>query len=534
MLKLADLANRADFAAGPLHVSPGRRLIEGPAGKASVEPIVMKVFLLLIDARGSVVTRDELFANAWGGVFVGDDSLNRAIARVRKIAGETAPGLFEIETIPRTGYRLTGQILDHLQRERPHEREAAAASTLNRRVVLSGAAAAAAAGAAALWWIKERPESDEFAALMARGDEALRDGSAFDQPRTSRARDRSSPQRGGVLGSTDADSPIIQLYEKAVQLRPRSAKAWGLLGYFRAMAFESGAPRQPDRFVRTTQTAIERALALDPNEPNALTASFLLNGPMMDWPTRDARLQAILAAAPDNIPALSELMTLRQAAGYNRESWRLNERILELAPLLRPHLVIRALKLWILGNVAESDRVIDRVRALWPNYDFAYSRRLLLFAVTGRPRAAHTMLDSAPDMVGPPSQVELWRTALDALETRTPAAVERARAACLDAARETPWAVNVTVILLCALGLKETAFEITDGYLLWRGKHISTNQADGNVVNDYSRRMTQWLFTPPCAILRADPRFLQLCEEFGLAAYWRARNVRPDYQLREV
>ncbi len=89
MLKVADLAGRADFDAGPLHISPGRRLVEGPAGSAHLEPIVMKVFLLLLDAAGSVVTRNELFDQAWGGVFVGDDSLNRAIARVRKIASET-------------------------------------------------------------------------------------------------------------------------------------------------------------------------------------------------------------------------------------------------------------------------------------------------------------------------------------------------------------------------------------------------------------------------------------------------------------
>ena len=115
MLKIADLAGRADFDAGPLHISPARRSIEGPDGRTTVEPIVMKVFLLLLDARGTVVTRDELFGNAWGGVFVGDDSLNRAIARVRKIAAETAPGLFEIETIPRTGYRLTGDILSSVR-----------------------------------------------------------------------------------------------------------------------------------------------------------------------------------------------------------------------------------------------------------------------------------------------------------------------------------------------------------------------------------------------------------------------------------
>ncbi len=115
MLKIADLAGRADFDAGPLHISPARRSIEGPDGRTTVEPIVMKVFLLLLDARGTVVTRDELFGNAWGGVFVGDDSLNRAIARVRKIAAETAPGLFEIETIPRTGYRLTGDVLSSFE-----------------------------------------------------------------------------------------------------------------------------------------------------------------------------------------------------------------------------------------------------------------------------------------------------------------------------------------------------------------------------------------------------------------------------------
>jgi DNA-binding winged helix-turn-helix (wHTH) protein len=84
MLRLVDLANRSDFTVGPLHVSPARRSLAGPGGSTTVEPIVMKVLLLLFDASGNVVTRDELFASAWGGVFVGDDSLNRAIARARK------------------------------------------------------------------------------------------------------------------------------------------------------------------------------------------------------------------------------------------------------------------------------------------------------------------------------------------------------------------------------------------------------------------------------------------------------------------
>ena len=51
-------------------------------------------------------------------------------------------------------------------------------------------------------------------------------------------------------------------------------------------------------------------------------------------------------------------------------------------------------------------------------------------------------------------------------------------------------------------------------------------------LNDATWRInTQYLFTPPCAVMRADPRFLTLCEGMGLVDYWRSRGVRPDYQL---
>src|SRR3954470_13268974 len=110
MLKLTDLALRPDFELGPMLVSPARRLVEGPGGNVHVQPLIMQVFLMLLDARGEVVTRNDLFDQCWGGDMVGDDSLNRAIAKVREIEAQVAPGLFEIETIPRTGYRMTGKV----------------------------------------------------------------------------------------------------------------------------------------------------------------------------------------------------------------------------------------------------------------------------------------------------------------------------------------------------------------------------------------------------------------------------------------
>src|SRR6476659_7402096 len=107
ILTTADLAGRSDFTLGLAIVSPSTRTIAGPGGTADVEPRVMQVLVVLADAAGHVVTRETLFQRCWGGLYVGDDSLNRAIGAVRKLDTEIAGESFGIETIPRTGYRLT-------------------------------------------------------------------------------------------------------------------------------------------------------------------------------------------------------------------------------------------------------------------------------------------------------------------------------------------------------------------------------------------------------------------------------------------
>ena len=107
-LTTADLAGRRDFTLGLAVVSPSSRTIAGPGGTAIVEPRVMQVLVVLVDAANKVVTRETLFHRCWGGVYVGDDSLNRTVGAIRKLASEIADRSFQIETIPRTGYRLTG------------------------------------------------------------------------------------------------------------------------------------------------------------------------------------------------------------------------------------------------------------------------------------------------------------------------------------------------------------------------------------------------------------------------------------------
>jgi DNA-binding winged helix-turn-helix (wHTH) protein/tetratricopeptide (TPR) repeat protein len=514
MLTTSEVTARGDFHLGDTIVSPSSRTMSGPLGQTLIEPRVMQVLVVLADAAGSVVTRDMLFGRCWGGLYVGDDSLNRAIAAIRKAASEVGATGFVLETIPRTGYKLTGEvqgIIDEAANE--------GSTPMSRRLLVGGGIAAAAAiGGGWLWWATRTRTDPRFEELMVRGDEAFRDGSAFEQ------------------WDTDASNrpKLINLYEEAVRIQPDSARAWGLLAYFRSVKADTASAEDSPRLVAEAKVAIHKALEIDPTEPNARVAMFLFEGRMLDWAARDRKLREILATDPHSLLAMTELMPLLQAAGYTRESWIWNERILRASPLARQYLVVRSLKLWILGRIRESDNVIDRVRGLWPEYGFGNWVRFMLFALTGRPRAALAMLDSGPVTEDAIDAAAMWRAALEALETQSPRAMAAAKAACLRQASNAPVMVNDIVVLLCALGQTDAAFEVTEGFLLWRGKIVSADQADGKAMDDYSRRMTQWLFTPPVAVMRADPRFLKLCDEFGLADYWRARGVKPDYQLTQA
>lgn len=508
MLKIADLANRADFAIGPLSVSPARRRVQGPGGSIHVEPIVMKVFLLLLDGAGSVVTRDELFSSAWGGVFVGDDSLNRAIARVRKIAVEVAPGFFEIETVPRTGYRLTGPIVDELEGEAQAWPEQSARWP-SRRSLIIGGSAAAALGASGLYW-----------GLASRADGQVK--ALLNQARTAMYR------------GDDEGASVEGTLQQAVSLRPDNADALGLLALVQATA-GVGQPGAAQSNLDTARENARRALAMDPDQPNALLAVYELDSATMDWFARDQRLRQIIAKDLAQVPAIAELVALLQSAGLNRESWTWNERAIAIEPMSRETQARRAMKLWIAGRYDQADKVIDRARDLWPDSPFVWWVRFLILATTGRAVAAKAMLDSGPKL-RPPPWVAMWRACLPALIEPNPANLASARQACAQGATSAPVLAIQSVMILAALHQVDAAFDICEGFLLWRGSLV---RAGDNRVrqlgSDSGWRMhVQWLFTPPAADLRRDKRFLPLCDAIGLVEYWKRREVRPDYMRIET
>ena len=71
-----------------------------------VEPKVMSVLSLLAESPVKVVTKEQIFATVWAGVFVGDAVLTNAVSILRRVLGDHATHPVFIQTVPKRGYRL--------------------------------------------------------------------------------------------------------------------------------------------------------------------------------------------------------------------------------------------------------------------------------------------------------------------------------------------------------------------------------------------------------------------------------------------
>lgn len=99
-----DLAIEAPFRLGQSTIDTRAHTITVGGKATRIQPQTLKVLVALHDRSGEVVTRDELIDRCWNGRFVGDDVINRCVSLLRRLAAES--GDFEIETVPRSGYRL--------------------------------------------------------------------------------------------------------------------------------------------------------------------------------------------------------------------------------------------------------------------------------------------------------------------------------------------------------------------------------------------------------------------------------------------
>ena len=482
-------------------IDPVRRRIAGPGGEVGLEPLVMRLLLQLVDRQGEVLPRRELFDELWGKAQVGDDSLNRLVRGLRKALECTSEGTVQIETVPRVGYRLVAPTV-----------EAEAAPTITRRALVAGGASVALlVGGAGLWRAQQNSRLAQAKRLTERGDVLLRDA---------------VPLQAG-----EAEPPL----RSALQIDPGNARALGLLALAEETRANNGGSSDAGATLQLAEGTARAALKRDPNEPHARLAMIDLTAASLDWTQMEDRLQALRASAPTNVHVLGSLTSFLQAAGRTSRSWTYNEQAAAIAPASPTPQWRRVLRLWTAGRTEQALQLSERLLPLWPRHALVWNARFMVLAFTGRTGAAEAMLRGkvGPGTNAHPARPDQWLPTLAAFAEPSPERIARAREANLAAARLNPGQATYAAMALSQLGELDAAFAVIDALLLSKGPLVSNRPIVPRsfTANSPSWCRTQWLFMPPLAAVRADPRFEALCEEIGLTHYWRQRGVSFDTDI---
>ena len=136
------------FGAFRLHHT-GRLLLRH-GGVVPLEPKLLDTLVALVEARGRLLSKEELIERVWPDTFIEETNLTRNISVLRKTLGNGADGRAYIETIPKRGYRFAGEVSE--LEEAPAGRPARA----SRRLLILAAVIGLLAAVVAAWYLALR------------------------------------------------------------------------------------------------------------------------------------------------------------------------------------------------------------------------------------------------------------------------------------------------------------------------------------------------------------------------------------------
>ncbi len=127
-------------------LDPATNEISRGGERVHLEPKAVDLLLALARRANEVVSREELLAQVWAGVFVGDDVLTQGVIKLRKALGDASGEPRYIQTIPKRGYRLIADVTW------PDQEPGAVPGDSRRRVYwIAGACVLAVAVLLGLW-----------------------------------------------------------------------------------------------------------------------------------------------------------------------------------------------------------------------------------------------------------------------------------------------------------------------------------------------------------------------------------------------
>ena len=123
-----DLAH--GFRIGDWEVFPARGVLRCGEHEEIPEPKVFLMLVALAVRDGDVATKEDLVDEVWEGYPVGDDSITRCVAQLRKHLGEQCKTY--VKTLTRRGYRLDVPVIPIQPEVAPTDPRTQATSLLNQ------------------------------------------------------------------------------------------------------------------------------------------------------------------------------------------------------------------------------------------------------------------------------------------------------------------------------------------------------------------------------------------------------------------
>lgn len=459
----------AGLTIGPLSVVPENRTLAVGDKRVRIEPRMMAVLVTLYASAGQVVSRNDLVQECWSGAPVGDDSINRAIAGVRRSFHALGVTEVAIETVHSAGYVLRIDKAPKFHAEGVHE---------------------------------------EISEALHAGYNSWR------------------------IAKPEPDLETIQRLRTAATLSKSDPEVFGMLAFTLRHAVEYAPADLCADLILQCEAASRKALSLDSAQGNALAALIGMWPIFGDWSERRNALLKALDLAPDNMPLRHELAILEMATGRIKAAVPIISAMLDSDPLAPILQYKRIYHLWSLGQLSEMDQFADRALQFWSHNPAIWLARLWSLAFTDRPsQALQQVLEDSSRPAFPQPMSDLLVTLIESLCVSGDAARSRAVEASLMAAREGPAQCAQALIFLSGIEALDEAFEVAEGYYLRRGSvpvAVRKTPSDPS-INDQHRRITQLLFIPSGNAMRKDARFMRLCDEIGLTQYWEGAGIEPDF-----
>ncbi|HYM77772.1 MAG TPA: winged helix-turn-helix domain-containing protein [Candidatus Dormibacteraeota bacterium] len=95
---------------GPYRLDPAQQLLTDGVRKIPLTPKAFQTLLVLVEARGRVVAKDEILQKVWPDAFVEEAVLSQNIFTLRKQLRDDGGDAVYIETVPKRGYRFAATV----------------------------------------------------------------------------------------------------------------------------------------------------------------------------------------------------------------------------------------------------------------------------------------------------------------------------------------------------------------------------------------------------------------------------------------